>query len=177
MGGNTGASGIRVGKGSLSDALGVDIQATEVEVDVVPEALAVAVAAGTILHPLDAGVDSFGPGVGHSLDHRSGDSFQVLPNHAGHTFDRFQAATDGRAIPGQPGLARPDATAVVPQPGCLEPSARRHEGRIENEKIAIQEKEMTPREFAGQRAKMLGRRTRHRGRPGFALTRKAFLLT
>ena len=58
----------------------VDIKATEMEVDGVAEALAIAVAAGPVLHPLDAGVDPFSPGVGHSLDHGSEDSFQVLPN-------------------------------------------------------------------------------------------------
>ena len=78
-----------MGKASSCDAIGVEIQATEMEVDGVPEALTVAVAAGAILHPLDAGVDPFGSGVGHSLDHCREDSFQVLPNHAGHTLDRF----------------------------------------------------------------------------------------
>ena len=102
-------------KCSSCDAIGVEIQAIEVEADGVLEALAVAVAAGTVLHPLDARVDPFGLGVGHSLDHRSEDAFQVLPNRAGDTLDRFQPATDGRAILGQPSLARPGATVVLPQ--------------------------------------------------------------
>ena len=64
----------------------VDVVARQPKgVDGVAEALAITVAAGPVFQPLDAGVDPFGPGVGHPLDHRSEDSFQVLPNHAGHT--------------------------------------------------------------------------------------------
>src|SRR5947199_5334402 len=77
--------------GSARGAGWVEVEAAEMEVDGIAEALAVAKAPRCVLQPLDLRVDAFGAGVGDALDHGGDDPVQVRLDHPRHLLDRLQA--------------------------------------------------------------------------------------
>ena len=101
------------------------------EVDRVPEPLAIAEAAGHALDSLDLGVDGLGAGVGGFQNDRMDDPFEMCADHASDSCDGLEPRAEGPRNPGSPCLACPAAAGVMSEAHRLlfdGPSARRLAG-------------------------------------------------
>jgi len=93
----------------------VEVQATEVEVDGVAEAVTVAEASSSGLDPLDLGVEALGAGIGDAEDNGGEDAFEVTLDHAGNGLDGLKTTANRPGVPAQPRLASPAPVAVAPK--------------------------------------------------------------
>ena len=76
----------------------MEVEAAEVEVDGVAEALSIAETTGGVLEPLDTGVDRFSACVSDATGEGGNDAMKLVFDHARDTLDRFAAAADGRPV-------------------------------------------------------------------------------
>lgn len=73
----------------------MEIKAAKIEVDRIPQSLAIAKAPGIRLDPLDNGVEAFGSRYHGTSGDGGDDAVEVFFHHACDLLDRFKARTDG----------------------------------------------------------------------------------
>src|SRR3990172_9928791 len=108
----SGASGFRVGG---SEGFRVEVEASEVEVDRKAEALAVAVAAGLALDPLDLAVQPLREGIRDVARGGVEHAFPVLLDHARHALHGLETRTDRPAVPPPPHALGPAPLRLAPE--------------------------------------------------------------
>ena len=98
-----------------SDAIGMEVESTTVEVNGIGKPLFVAESSAAHLDGLDPAVDAFSRTIAHLQKDRIQDAPEVILDGLGRGLDRFEPAPCGPGQPSFPALARLGGMHVMPQ--------------------------------------------------------------